>query len=44
MEFDVELIGAEEVKEKKGREKKRKGYKKYNDAINRINLVGWIKE
>ena len=44
MTLDVELIGAEEVRVKGRIEKKRKGYKKYNDAVNRINLVGWIKE
>ena len=44
MVLDVELIDAKEVRVKGGIGKKRKGYKKYNDAINRINLVGWIKE
>lgn len=29
---------------KGGIEKKRQGYKKYRDAVERINLVGWIKE
>ena len=44
MALDVELIGEEDIKVKGGIEKKRKGYKKYSDAVNRINLVGWIKE
>lgn len=44
MVLDVELIGEEDIKVKGGIEKKRKGYKKYSDAVDRINLVAWIKE
>ncbi len=43
MALDVELIGEEDIKVKGGIEKKRKGYKKYSDAVDRINLVAWIK-
>lgn len=43
MVLDVELIGEEDIKVKGGIEKKRKGYKKYSDAVDRINLVAWIK-
>lgn len=44
MALDVELIGEEDIKVKGGIEKKRKGYKKYSDAVDRIKLVEWIKE
>jgi hypothetical protein len=44
MALDVELIGEEDIKVKGGIEKKRKGYKKYSDAVDRINLAAWIKE
>lgn len=44
MALDVELIREEDIKVKGGIEKKRKGYKKYSDAVNRIGLIGWIKE
>jgi hypothetical protein len=44
MVLDVELIGEEDIKVKGGIEKKRKGYKKYSDAVDRIHLVSWIKE
>lgn len=44
MALDVELIDEEDIKVKGGIEKKRKDYKKYSDAVNRINLVAWIKE
>lgn len=44
MALDVELIGEEDIKVKGGIKKKVKGYKKYSDAVNRIGLIGWIKE
>jgi len=44
MVLDVELIREEDIKVKGGIEKKRKGYKKYSDAVERIRLVAWVKE
>lgn len=42
MTTEIEILDHKEVKE--GIEKKKKGYKKYIDAVDRINFIGWAKE
>ncbi len=44
MVLDVEQIVGEDIQKQGGNLKKRKGYKKYSDAVERIKLVEWIKE
>lgn len=42
MTTEIGLLDSKEVIEEGG--KKKKGYKKYIEAIDRINLIGWVKD